>query len=137
MFDAEHAAFRVGKQFLVIGIAPTSEIKARIKAKMVKDTHEYESECLPGGTKFHCRMLNTDYKYGAEKYNSHAVAVRFPLDSTPQLCDSGLKTIWPLSLAKLNCSIHRITAIYEVAEDCSRSIPDLTSFALDVLTART
>ena len=115
-FDAQHASRRAGRQYLLIGIAPTTDIKQRIKRRADIASAEYPPDYLPGGSKHHRRLSTRDYWYGAEQRNSHAVALRFPINEPPQLCDSGRKKIWALTLARLDCSLHRVTGVFEVAE---------------------
>lgn len=52
---------------------------------------------------------------GSIDKQSHAIAVRFPVDGPPELLDPGLKRAWRLSLYKLDRCLKRVENIYEVA----------------------
>ena len=82
-FDSANQANRNGKQYLLIGIAPHSGIKGRIRNRMVGQTYEYAPDLLPGGSQFSRRLSGSDYRFGKESTNSHAVAIRYPVGKPP------------------------------------------------------
>ena len=121
-FTPEGQAYCEGKQFLLVGINSTTLLKNKINKKANSQPYhehagatEYDLQFMPGGGKFSSRMEAKDYKSGTEQRNSHAVAVRFPVDELPELIDGAYRRVWPLTLSKLDQSIHRVTGIFQVS----------------------
>ena len=116
------------KQFLVIGIAARKEEppdahhkrgiwRTDVAGHNNKRLLEYPDEKLPGGAMFHKRLPKLYYTSGTEDKDLHAVAIRYP-SSGATFHDPGLKSAHPLTLHLLDSRLCRITAIYEISEDC-------------------